>query len=140
MRNYYTDFFVYAFPEFTAIPVNGTITQNLTIQADSDFEALQLAYHASLADAAFVFNTRPIPNVAILLTDTGAGRQLMNAAIPLPSIAGWGDAPYNLPTQKIFGRNSTIQCALTNFDAAVATYNITISIIGRKIFQMGPTA
>lgn len=130
------DFFVYVFPEFT-IANGANQTQQLTIQADSDFEVQQIAYHATIADAAYLYNTRPIPNVTAILTDTGSGRQLMSAAAPLPSFASGlnGELPGFLPTFKTFQRNSAIQLQLFNFDAA-ASYILTVSLIGRKIFHV----
>lgn len=132
------DFFTYTFPVFSNVGVGATVTANLVIDASADFEVLQLQQFTNIANAAFVMNTRPIPNAAIMLTDSGSGRNLMNTPTPLASIAGTGEFPYNLPQPRLLARSSTLICALTNFDAAVATYQIYISLVGRKIFTMGP--
>lgn len=134
-RNIIVDFFSYVFPTFT-IAAGGNQTQQVQIQADSDFELLQLMYHADIAAAAFVWNTRPIPNVTAVITDTGSGRQLMNGAVPLTAIAGIAEQPAWLPQTKLFQRNATVALLLTNFDAAVA-YNLRVTMVGRKIFQLG---
>lgn len=130
------DYFVYKFAQFNIAPAANQ-TQQVNIQSDSDFEIQQIAYHATIAAAAFTYTTRPIPNVSGILTDTGSGRQLMNAAVPLPSFASGlcGENPAFLPTFKTFQRNSTIALQLFNFDAAV-TYLIDVSLIGRKLFQV----
>lgn len=130
-----SDFFCYFFPAFAIAPA-AQQTQQVQIQADSDFELLQLMYHADIAAAAFVWNTRPIPNVTALITDTGSGRQLMSAAVPLTAIAGIAEQPAWLPQTKIFQRNAAVSLQLTNFDAAV-TYNLRVTMVGRKIFQLG---
>ncbi len=131
------DYFIYTFPQFN-IAAAANQTQQVNIQSDSDFEIQQIAYHATIAAAAFTFTTRPIPNVSGILTDTGSGRQLMNGAVPLPSFASGlnGENPGFAPTFKTFQKNSTIALQLFNFDAAI-TYLINVSLIGRKIYAVG---
>jgi hypothetical protein len=133
--NIVVDYFVYVFPTFTIAPAGVSVTQQVQIQADSDFELLQLMYAADIALAAYVWNTRPIPNISAVITDTGSGRQLMNGAVPLTAIAGIAEQPAWLPQTKVFQRNATVALQLTNFDAAV-TYNVRVSMVGRKIFQL----
>jgi hypothetical protein len=129
------DFFVYAVPVF-AVNFGQSQTNNVLIQADSDFVLEQISYSANIANAAFTVNSRPIPNVTVLMTDTGSGRQLMSSAIPLPTIAGTGEEPFELPRPKAFVARSTIAVQVSNYDAAV-NYNIYISLIGRKLFRIG---
>jgi hypothetical protein len=133
------DFFGYQFPTFTAIAVGGNQTQQITIQADSDFEIRRIVYQADLAAAAYVVNAAPIPNYTIQLTDSGAGRNLFNNPAPLANVASLGSfmPQYDLPWPKIIARNSTLLCQLTNFDAAANTYNVRITLLGRKIYFPG---
>jgi hypothetical protein len=137
------DWFGYVFPTFTALAVaGGTATQQIIIQADSDFEMRRIIFHADRALAAFTIATIPIPNYTIMLQDSGSGRNLFNAAVPLTSVAMHGaigkpEGFGNLEWPKIFARNSTIVCQLTNFDAAVADYNVRIVLLGRKIYNYG---
>lgn len=137
--NVIADYFIYVFPTFAALAPAGAQTQQVQIQADSDFEVQQIAVHPDIAAAAYLWNTRPLPNVTAILTDTGSGRQLMNGGVPLSAFMGIGEQPAWLPQFKTFQRNATIALQLTNFDAAV-TYNLRVSLIGRKIFQLGPDA
>ena len=127
------DFYVY---ESQAIGLAPAASANDTIQieADSIFILQKLAYHADIAAAAFTDSTRPVPNVTVQLTDTGSGRQLFNEPIPIPSIFGTGQLPGILPNPRLFERNSTIQVAYTNFDAA-ATYNIRLAFVGYKLYS-----
>ena len=133
--NIIVDLFSYVFPTFTIAPAGVAVTQQIQIQADSDFELLQLMYAADIALAAYVWNTRPIPNITAIMTDTGSGRQLMNGAVPLTAIAGIAEQPAWLPQTKVFQRNASVSLQLTNFDAAV-TYNVRVTMVGRKIFQI----
>lgn len=132
-RQYFAkDFFVYEL-DFASIAAGGSATASFTIQADSDFLLTKLAYHPTIADAAYNDSTRPIPNASILIQDTGSGRNLMNTAVPLDAIFGTGQLPFILPRQRIFVANSTVNVTINNFDAANAT-KLRLSFIGEKGF------
>ena len=126
------DFYTYE-AEALALASTGSANDIINIEADSDFILQKLTYQADIAAAAFLDSTRPIPNVSIQLIDSGSGRQLMQNPIPIPSLFGTGELPFILPNPRKFLRNSTIQIAFTNFDAA-ATYNIRLAFIGYKIY------
>ena len=128
---FYT-FFTY-FTEAVAIAPGGVATSQIAIQADSDFEWIKSTYFADIAAAAQTDSSRVIPLVDILLTDTGSGRQLTNAPLPIPLIFGTGEIPFILPVIQTIKANSNVTVSFTNFDAA-ATYNVTIALIGRKVF------
>ena len=126
------DFYVYE-AEALLIAAGGSANDVINIEADSDFIMQKLSFQADIAAAAFTDSTRPIPNVSVQLVDTGSGRQLMQNPIPIPSMFGWGELPFVLDNPRKFLRNSTIQVAFTNFDAA-ATYNVRLAFIGYKIY------
>ena len=127
------DFYTYE-AEALALAAGAAANDIINIEADSNFILQKLCYHADIAAAAFVESTQPIPNVTIQLTDTGSGRNLMANPVPIPSIFGFGRLPFILPNPRVFLRNSTIQVAFANFDAAVA-YNIRLSFIGFKNYE-----
>ena len=126
------DFYIYE-AEALAIAPAGSANDIINIEADSDFILQKFAYEADIAAAAFTFNTKPLPLITIQLIDSGSGRQLMQNPIPVTSFMGDGQLPFILPNPRKFLRNSTIQVAFTNFDAAV-TYNIRLAFIGYKIY------
>jgi len=126
------DFYIYD-SEALLIAPSGSANDVINIEADSDFILQKFAYEADIADAAFTFTTRPIPLINIQLIDSGSGRQLMQNAIPISSFMGDGQLPFILPNPRKFLRNSTIQIAYTNNDAAI-TYNIRLAFIGYKIY------
>ena len=130
--NFRRDFYVYE-AESLAIVAGGTSNDVINIEADSDFILQKMTYEADIAAAAYTFTTNPIPLVTIQITDTGSGRQLMQNPIPINSFMGDGKLPFYLPNPRKFLRNSTIQIAFVNFDAAV-TYNIRLACIGCKIY------
>lgn len=129
------EFFQYQIPVFTNLAAGGgTVTNNLLIQADSDFEWSVGTYEFDLASAAVLINTQSLPNMTILLTDSGSGRQLSSAAVPLPSLFGSFLMPNRLPITKVFKANSNIAVTAINFDAAVATGNLRLTMTGWKIY------
>lgn len=128
------DFFTYQV-SFDALLSLTSQDGNIQIQADSDFKWISGTYYATIADAAFVQQTQPIPNVTIQITDSGSGRQLLSAPIPVPSLFGIGVLPFIMPIPRIFKARSNISFTVANFDAAV-DYNLTVQLIGTKIFTL----
>ena len=126
------DFYIYE-AEALAIAPAGSANDIINIEADSDFILQKFTYQADIAAAAYTADTTPIPLITIQLIDSGSGRQLMQNPIPVSSFMGNGQLPFILPNPRKFLRNSTIQVAFTNFDAAV-TYNLRLAFIGYKIY------
>ena len=126
------DFYTYE-AEALAIAPAGSANDIINIEADSDFMLQKLTFEADIAAAAFTDSARPIPLVTIQIIDSGSGRQLMQNPIPVASLFGTGELPFILPNPRKFMRNSTMQIAFTNFDAAI-TYNVRLAFIGYKIY------
>jgi hypothetical protein len=131
----FEDFFIYN-ANFAALAPAAVATQVINIQADSHFKWSEATYEADIAAAAFLDGTRPIPNVTVQIQDSGTGRTLFNAPIPIPSIFGTGQLPFILPIPRVFMARSSITLTATNFDAAV-TYNLRLALIGTKLFDRG---
>lgn len=127
------DFYVYQ-EDFADLAFGTSETGNINIQADSDFVIQKMAYFADLDGAAQELQTRVIPLVAVLITDTGSGRNLMETAIPVNSLFGTGELPFILPTPKLFLARSTITISVSNFSTD-QTYNLRLSFIGHKVFR-----
>ncbi len=128
------DFYVYE-EDFSALTSGATALGSINIQADSDFVVQKLTYFADIAAGAQLDSTRIIPLVSIQITDSGSGRNLMEAPVALSNIFGTGELPFILPQPKLFLARSTISISVTNFDAAV-TYNLRLSLIGYKVFRL----
>ncbi|MHB8674551.1 MAG: hypothetical protein ACYDAK_12865 [Candidatus Limnocylindrales bacterium] len=131
------DIFWLVFPTFGPFTAAAQLQQSVNVPNDADFEVRRIMYHFDLAAAALTQATSFVPNITIMLTDSGSGRNLMSAAAPLASIASAeaSQSPKDLPWPKIFTRNSTITAVLTNFDAAQTTANVRLTLAGRKIFS-----
>jgi hypothetical protein len=59
----------------------------------------------------------------------------MSGAVPVVNLFGIGEIPFILPVPRIFKARSSITVAVANFSAAT-TYNLRLSFIGTKLFQM----
>lgn len=128
------DPFVYS-TTFTALAAGGNATNNINIQADSDFLIQAQTYHANVANAGQTESNFTYPLATVLLTDSGSGRQFMDAAISIPEIFGNGQFPFVLPQPKLMSARSTLVVTATNYDAA-QTYNIRLAFIGVKLFKI----
>lgn len=126
------DFYIYE-AEALGIVAGTSANDVINIEADSDFILQKLAFETDILAAAYTVFTEPLPLISIQIIDTGSGRQLMQNPIPVGSMMGSGKLPFILPNPRKFLRNSTMQIAFTNFDAAV-TYNIRLAFIGYKIY------
>lgn len=134
------DLYVYE-AQALALAASASVTDIIQIEADSSFILQKLAYSpqapAATALAAnalgLVAAQAILPAVAVVITDTGSGRQLMAAPIPIPSLFGSGALPFILPNPRLFMRNSTIQVTFTNLDATNA-YTVRLAFIGYKVY------
>lgn len=118
------DFFVYEADFTTAIAASGSASATFTIQADSDF---------LWTKSAFIQTGTGVP--AILVQDTGSGRNLMTQAVPVSSIFGTGQLPFILPRQRIFVARATVTITITNLDAVNPITTLRLSFIGEKGFR-----
>ena len=128
------DFYVYE-EDFLALAQGTTAVGSINIQADSDFVVQKLTYFADLAAAKQTDSSRVVPLVTIQITDSGSGRNLMEAPTPITNVFGTGELPFILPQPKLFLARSTISISVTNFDAA-EDYNLRLSLIGYKVFRL----
>jgi len=129
------EFFTYEVPVFSNLAILvGTAANNLPIQADADFEWTHGVYEFDLAATSTTFATRFIPNMTLQISDSGSGRFITSAAVPVPSLFGPSDRPRALPITKVFSANSNVVFTAVNFDAAVATGNLRLSLLGWKLY------
>lgn len=104
-----------------------------TIQIDSgvDFFWVASTFQADIAGAAQTESSMVIPLVNVLINDTGSRKNLMNTAIPISSIAGFGERPYRLIRPRLFRASSTINFTWTAIVAVGTTYtNLFLTLHG----------
>lgn len=129
------EFFAYQLPTFASVAAaGGQQTQNLLIQADSDFEWSVGVMQFDIASTQTTLATYFVPNMTIQIVDSGSGRQQTSAAVPVPTIFGPLVKPTRLPITKVFKANSNVAFTVFNNDAAVATANLRLTLLGWKIY------
>ena len=127
------DPFVY---EVDVAAIAGAASANVsfTIASDSNFLWQYSACFADIAAAVQTDSSRVLPLVTVTIQDGSSGRQLMNSAVPLPALFGFGSLPFLLPTPRFFRAQTTVNLSLTNYTAAT-TYGLRLSFIGTKFFR-----
>lgn len=110
---------------------------SIQIQADAEFVILAGTYYfIDTANPTYARNAALVPDIAVLLTDTGSGRQFMNAAVPVESLFGTAQLPFIWPRPKILAASSTLQVQFTsaaNFGGN--TYRLVLSFVGEKRYR-----
>lgn len=125
--------FTYQFPAFSAIAAGANQQQVIQVDSGSDFLWTFAGLAYDLAAAAFVYTNQPIPNMSIQLSDSGESYNLQNAAVPVMSAFGSPGKIMKRPLPYLFAGGATITGIVTNYDAASATGNLRLSLIGEKI-------
>lgn len=133
--NVVKDHFVYRAAVDTLAP-GASKTSIIQIEADSNFIAVKCSYFADIAGGTQTEDTRVVPLVRIQIQDSGSGRNLQNAAIPIDTIAGRGELPFVLPIPRQFKANANIKVTFDNYSAATTYANVEFVISGYKTFYL----
>jgi hypothetical protein len=126
------DFFAYN-TIHSAIPVSGSNTQVININADSDFQIEKLTFWADTALQSQTADTRFLPFATVLIIDTGSGRQFTDQPIPITSLFGTGEIPFVLKQPKILSARTSVSVLVANLDTA-NQIDVRLSFIGSKLF------
>lgn len=105
-------------------------TQNINIQADSNFLVQQMMF-ACLNGAAMVAQ----PKLFLQITDASSGMTLFDRALPIWLVAGTPQLPFQLPTPRTFPASSSIQVAITNNDGGAR--DLYLMFAGQKVARLG---
>lgn len=129
LKGHPKDFFTYS-AEFLPLAAGATNTQNINIQADSDFLILAGVRVITAAD-----NTTFVANgpFLITITDSGAGRSFMDRAVHIDNLFGTAQLPALWAYPKFIAGASQLAVTAQNLDGATAR-NIRMTLIGFKIF------
>ena len=123
------DFFTYS-ADFLPLAAGGTLTVDISIQADSDFAIVAgVRVVTDVANTAFI---DPVPQTVTIL-DASSGRQFQDRAVHIDNLFGTAQLPALWPMTKLIRANSTLSTTLINLDGANAR-NTRISYLGFKIF------
>lgn len=120
----------------TALGANATVDVTIQINSDSDFVIQEMNFLSFSAAGTII----ALPDYTLLLTVAGAGRQIMNQAQPIRTLAGGfssnesqaGRAPF----PRIIPMNSQLTCSLAN-RTATASNRADLVLRGFKVFYTG---
>lgn len=129
----FEDQYTYVVP-ITTLVAGTSDTFNLQIEADAYFVITKMSYMADIAGAVQTEETRVIPLVRILITDTGSGRNLMSQAVDISSIAGHEGLPFITPTARWIKPNSAVSVQFNNYSAATTYANVNLYLHGKKLW------
>lgn len=118
----------------TALGAGITNTFNLQIEADAFFVITKLSFMADIAGAPQLQDSRIIPLVRCLITDTGSGRNLMSQAVDISSLAGHEGLPFVTPVDRWIKPNSAINIQFSNYSAATTYANVSLYLHGKKLW------
>ncbi len=130
------DFFVYG-SEFLPIAASQTASQEITIQADSDFIVMSgVAVVTDVSDATVGSTVNAFdkfnPPFLATITDTGSGRAFMDSGVPFRNLYGPGELPAIWPFPKMIRASSVLSTRLENLTATA--FNVRLSYFGIKVF------
>lgn len=111
-------------------------TKSFNIQADSAFMVHNQTQMTVQAAGGQTESTRVLPVVNIMVIDTGTGRQLYSAAVPVISQFGTAELPYILPRPKFFMSRATVSVEVTNV-SNVVYQRLELQWNGEKIYFKG---
>lgn len=118
----------------SALAPGASLPSQINIDAGTDFYWVATTYQADVGEAAQTESSIVIPLVTVIITDTGSQRQLMNAAVPITTIAGPGERPYRLILPRLFRANSIITFNWTSYVTSGTTYgNIYLIMHGFRL-------
>lgn len=110
---------------------------SFNIAADSNFLWQYSCMTADIAGAVQTDSSRVIPLITCTIKDESSGRMLMNSAVPLVALFGYGSLPFLLPTARFFRAQTSVSLSLTNYSNATTYAGIRLSFIGTKFFRFG---
>lgn len=107
---------------FLPLTANGTLTENISIQASTDFILLYLAMTATQED-----NTTPLAFAPALvqIRDASSGNDLFQTPQHVENTFGTGREPAVLAVPYYFRANSTIQVTLQNLENVARNYRLS---------------
>jgi hypothetical protein len=126
------DFFFYTHPPVSVSSVAPNANGQIQTDTDSDFYVVAISQQTDIAQAAITESTNPIPLIRVTITDSGSGKALMNAGVPLGALAGDGKRPYRFIRPRLIVGGSNINIAFASYVAAGTTYEVQVILHGYK--------
>lgn len=136
-KSYALDPFAYSIEIDLAASVSATGV--FLVQNDSAFCITATVYVVTSQADALIATFQPFGSgfdalvpIVIQLTDTGSGRLLSDARIPIDSLFGTAQRPFYWPSYKLLDPSSTFQASVQNLSATANTLRLVFH--GYKVF------
>jgi len=120
--------------QFAAPGVGLNTPGNFLVDSSAPFMLQSLTYEADIAGAAKTEQTNIVPNATVFISPQSSNRNLMNVAVPVPSLFGRGRAKAYLHEAYWLPANTNVTVTLYNFEA-VNTNNIRLSFHGYRLYS-----
>lgn len=124
-----SDIFTYTVPILGLAAGTTAPAATLNFDTNTEFKWMYATYAADIAAAGQQYATRVVPLCTVLITDNNSSQNLMNGAVPVPSLFGHGESPYLLPMPRTIPAKSSMTFVVANYDAA-NTYNLYLQLHG----------
>lgn len=116
---------------FHDLAPNERASGQIIIQADADFLIHnQTQYSGGPTDAE-----RVIPELMVMLTDSGSGRKLFSEPVPIDCVFGSGQLPYILPLPKYMLARAILEVEVTNVSVLTTYPSVSLAFNGVKVFN-----
>ena len=120
----------------TALGANATVDVQIQINSDSDFVVQHINFLTWSAAGTLIV----APDYLLTLVVAGSGRQIMNQAQPIRTLAGGYTSNESMagsmPFPRLIQMNSTLTCTLAN-RTATASNRADLVLRGFKVFYTG---
>jgi hypothetical protein len=114
--------------------VPGIGNRSFNVDADADFLILDIGYQVRVQNqlTPLTESTRLVPDLRVQLTDTGSGRRIMDAPVPLPLIGGVDSIQLPYESPKLIPAKGSFQVDAYNYNNVV--YDLFLAFKGVKLF------
>jgi hypothetical protein len=121
--------------DFLALAPNAVQTFIIQIDASAQFLWTASSFNAcqTIGTSTYAWQTNPIPQVRILITDTGSAKQLMSNPVYINSMAGSNNGPLRNIHPRFFDKSSAIQIQATSDDGTTWGH-LQLNLIGFRIY------
>jgi len=123
-------YFIYS-TGILSIGAHSTVTHNLQISADADFDVYEIKSNLAILNA--VGN---IVNITFNIVNLGTGKSFFNEHVPVQSIASTGNNQRRLKKPIEIQANSTLQFLIKNNTVNIVSLDITLE--GAKVYRAIP--
>lgn len=127
----------YVTPLIATIADGASTTVTIQFDQNSTFCWLRTTYSVNVSGDAEELSDMILPEVGLVITDTGNGMAFMSGPVPLYCIGGTGQLPYVLPTPQWIQPNASYQYRFNNFSSASTYINLQVQFHGFRVFSSG---